>query len=284
VLPSVYVTLVATVVDPLRACANNSVLVVVPLRYDAHTLCGLVNSTVSRYYAFLLLRSAILLRRRCNWFPRVIDNLPLPKLDKRVAEKLSGLSQEATRLSEDVPLSVAELFSRRTGGIGETTKAGFLGVTWGAEDLVLSREDFAEGTVRGKTLSVGECRVRAPDGELLHLIRAAILAGDADEIAVSELQNVLLPADGGVRSRLAGEIKNFERDLGSRKKRMGEICQEIDSIVAHGLGLTAAEHATVQKRCQEFPLSVTVNHPRYVWSADRKVQARRVYEKGERFK
>jgi hypothetical protein len=54
--------------------------------------------------------------------------------------------------------------------------------------------------------------------------------------------------------------------------------------VAEGLGLTASELSVIQKRCGEFPLSVTVGHPRYVWSADRKVQARRVYDKGERFK
>jgi hypothetical protein len=65
---------------------------------------------------------------------------------------------------------------------------------------------------------------------------------------------------------------------------MDEICREIDTIVAEGLGLTPEELSVVERRCREFPLSETVARPRYVWSADRKVQARRVYEKGERFR
>lgn len=283
-LPTMYVTLSAAVAGPLRVCANNSALVVVPLRYDAHTLCAHLNSTVSRYYCFLLLRSAILLRRRFTCMPRVIDNLPLPNLDTQTAKKLGGLSREATRLSEDVALSVAELFSREMARIADTIKAGFLGVKWSAEDLVLSREDFADAVARGKSLSVGTCRITAPDADLPHLVRAAVLAGEADEIAVSEVQNVLVPAHPEARSNLANEVKTFERDLESRKKRMDEICREIDTIVAEGLGLTPEELSVVERRCREFPLSETVARPRYVWSADRKVQARRVYEKGERFR
>jgi len=282
-VPSVYVTLVAAVVDPLRTCANNSVLAAVPLKHDAHTLCALINSTIPRYYAFLLLRSAILLRRRCNWFPRVVDNLPLPKLDTRTAKRLSGLSQEATRLSEGVALSVPEVFSRGMAGISDIIKAGFLGVKRSEEDLVLSREDFADAVVRGKSLSVAECTITAPDGDVLHLLRAAVLAADADEIPVTEIQDVLLPAAPEARSKLAAEVKNFEKNLDSRKKRMDEISREIDAIVAEGLGLTASEQSLIAKRCQEFPLSVTVGRPRYVWSADRKVQPRRIYKKGERF-
>lgn len=283
-LPTVYVTLAAAVADPLRVCANNSVLVVFPLKHDAHVLCALLNGTVARYYTFLLLRSAVLLRRRFTCMPRVIDNLPLPNLDDRTAGKLSGLSREATRLSEDVSLSVAELFSRRIAPVHEMTKAGFLGVKWSAEDLALSREDFEDAAIRGTTLSVGICTITSPDADLLHLMRAAVLAGEADDIAVSEIQDVLLPADVNFRATLAGEIKSFEENLESRKKRMAEICQEVDAIVAEGLGLTPDEHAVIQGRCQEFPLSVTVGRPRYVWSADRKVQARRIYEEGERFK
>jgi len=282
-LPTVYVTLNAAVADPLHVCANNSAMVVVPLKYDAHTLCALINSTISRYYAFLLFRTSILLRRRSTWVPRVMANLPLPKLDARTAKKLGQLSREATRLSEGVALSVAELFSRGMAGISDMTKAGFLGVKWSAEDLTLSRQDFADSTVRGKSLSVATCRITSPDGYLPYLIRAAFLAQPCDEIAVSEIQNIPLPADPDVRSRLAGEIKNFEKNLDSHKKRMEVLCHEIDVTVGEGLGLSASELAVILKRCQEFPLSETVARPRYVWSADRKVQARRLYEKGERF-
>ncbi len=283
-MPTVYVTLAAAVADPLRICVNNSAMVVVPLKHDAHTLCALINSTVSRYYTFLVLRSAIIQRRRFTCMPRVINNLPLPKLDAQAAKKLSGLSREATRLSEDVALSVAEVFSRGMAGVSDTIKTGFLGVKWSAEDLVLSRGDFADTTVRGKSLSAGTCKITSPGSDLLYLLKAAFLAESADEIVVSEIQNIAIPADPEARARLAAEIRNFEKDLDSRKKRMKELCREIDVIVAEGLGLTANEHSVIEKRCREFPLSETVARPRYVWSADRKVQARRVYDKGKRFK
>ncbi|MGH9803340.1 MAG: hypothetical protein ACRD82_23500, partial [Blastocatellia bacterium] len=68
------------------------------------------------------------------------------------------------------------------------------------------------------------------------------------------------------------------------KSRMEQICEAIDEIVAEGLGLTPHEHETIRQRCQQFPLSVTVERPRYVWSPDRKRQARRIYESGKRFK
>jgi len=54
--------------------------------------------------------------------------------------------------------------------------------------------------------------------------------------------------------------------------------------VADGLGLAPTEHDTIRERCQELPLSVTVERPRFAWSADRKTQARRIYRPGERFK
>ena len=180
-------------------------------------------------------------------------------------------------------MSVAEVFSRGMVGVSDRTKAGFLGVRWSTENLILSRGDFADATARGKCLSVGPCKIACPDSDLLHLIRAAFLAGDADEMVVSEIQNIPLPSDPELRSRLATEVKNFETDFEHRKRRMDEISKDIDEIVAKGLGLTPSEHAVIQKRCQEFPLSETVARPRYVWSADRKVQARRLYEKGERF-
>jgi len=35
---------------------------------------------------------------------------------------------------------------------------------------------------------------------------------------------------------------------------------------------------------RNFPLSVTVERPRFAWSADCKTRARRIYRPGERFK
>ncbi len=99
-----------------------------------------------------------------------------------------------------------------------------------------------------------------------------------------DVENLQLPADAAVRKQLAGVIRDYAADLKKTQDRVGGIMEEIDEIVAEGLGLTPAEHDTIRKRCQEFPLSVTVERPRFAWSADRKTQARRTYRPGERFK
>jgi hypothetical protein len=112
----------------------------------------------------------------------------------------------------------------------------------------------------------------------------ALLARDEDEIEVANVQNILLPAEKSDRIRMSTEIEGLAAKLEHTKKRMANACEQMDEIVANALGLTVKEHELIRKRCQQFPLSVTVESPRYVWSPDRKHQARRLYVPGERFK
>ena len=114
--------------------------------------------------------------------------------------------------------------------------------------------------------------------------RLTLLARDDNEINVANVQDVLLPAEHSDRVRLSKEIEGLAAQLEEGKQRMGDLCEEMDEIVAKTLSLSVSEHDLIKKRCEQFPLSVTVESPRYVWSADRKHQARRLYEPGERFK
>ena len=118
----------------------------------------------------------------------------------------------------------------------------------------------------------------------LYKIALRWLAQDKEEFPVSELQNILLPGEAADRQRLAEEVTGVAVRLIQTRNRMNDLCETIDEIVATGLGLTSTEHELIRQRCQQFPLSVTVERPRYVWSADRKRQARRIYQPGERFK
>jgi hypothetical protein len=111
-----------------------------------------------------------------------------------------------------------------------------------------------------------------------------MLASDKDEFTVDDIENLLLPADASVRASIAAKVRGFAGDLEKTQQRVFAILEKIDEIVAEGLGLTPAEHDTIRQRCQELPLSVTVERPRFAWSADRKTQARRTYRPGERFK
>jgi hypothetical protein len=148
----------------------------------------------------------------------------------------------------------------------------------------IDREELAAAQVSGDALRVGDEELRAPSTEVLELLRVALLATEEDEFTAKEIEDTPLPADANVRHRIAKSIRNLSQDLTKTQERVFEILEKIDEIVATGLKLTPAEHETIRKRCQEFPLSVTVERPRFAWSADRKTQARRTYRPGQRFK
>jgi hypothetical protein len=279
----IYVTLVASTIDPLENCANNSVMVVTPFKYSAHVITALLNSRISRYYAFLLLRSSILLRRRSTWYPRTLKNLPLPDLKDAQAKQIHQLAKEAAALSQGVHLSELDAFLGLITTSQRMDKAGFLGIKWSGNEAAIDHDDLMASKVEDSHLSIGSLVVTGEQAAL-ELLRLALLAADKEEIAVEEIQNVLLPSEAAERIRIADEAAGVAAKLDRTKSRMNEICETIDEIIADGLGLAPRDHETIRNRCREFPLSVTVERPRYVWSPDRKRQARRIYQPGERFK
>jgi hypothetical protein len=283
-IPEIYVTLAAAVIDPLQFAANNSTMVVVPKKYSAFCLASVINSRISRYFSFLTLRSAILLRRRTTWFPRAINALRMPDLTPETAQALHNLAFEATELSGSVKKNETEAYLEAVAEITKFEKGGFLGLQISEKSGSLDREELAAAQISGKSLSVGPISLSAPSRDVLTLARVALLATDKDEFNVEDIENLLLPADASVRAPIAKMVRGFAGDLEKTQQRVFAILEEIDGIVADGLGLTPAEHDTIRKRCQEFPLSVTVERPRFAWSADRKTQARRIYRPGERFR
>jgi len=283
-IPEIYVTLMASVIDPLKQSANNSAMVLVPYEYSAHVHASIVNSPILRYYSFLLMRSAILLRRRSTWFPRAIKNLPFPKLTPQTAKRLHSLSVEAHGLSEGATLTELDVFLEGLARQTEKTKAGYLGVKAQGEGEVIDLDDLLTAKIAKGKLEADDFIIEGPGADTLLLVKMAILASEKEEYPVQDIQDLELPSEASARIELAGRISRHASTLEKKKERMEEILKEIDEVVAEGLGLTSAEHGVIIKRCKEFPLSVTVNRPRFVWSPDRKRQARRVYEAGERFR
>jgi hypothetical protein len=283
-VPEIYVTLAAAVIDPLRVVSNDSANILVPKKYSAYCLAAIVNSRLSRYYAFLTLRSAILLRRRSHWFPRALKGLRMPDLTPKTAQSLHDLAFEATELSGSVKENETKAYSDAVADITKTEKAGFLGLQTSDKSVSLDREELAAAQISGKLLGVGAIVLSAPSPDVLTLARVALLATDKDEFEFEDIENLPLPAEASVRTAIAARVRGFAGELEKTQQRVFAILEEIDEVVAKGLGLTPAEHDTIRKRCQELPLSVTVERPRFAWSADRKTQARRIYRPGERFK
>jgi hypothetical protein len=283
-MPEIYVTLAAAVIDPLQIAANNSTIVAVPKKCSAYSLAAIINSRVSRYYSFLVLRSAILLRRRTHWFPRAINALRMPDLTPKAAQSLHDLAFEATELSGSVKENETEAYLDAVAEITKFEKAEFLGLQTPEKSGNLDREELAAAQISGKSLGVGAIVLSAPSRDVLTLARVALLATNKDEFTPEDIENLMLPAEASVRAAIADNVRGFAGELEKTQQRVFTILEKIDEIVADGLGLTPTEHDTIRKRCEELPLSVTVERPRFAWSADRKTQARRIYRPGERFK
>jgi hypothetical protein len=282
-VPEIYVTLIAAVANPLDVCANNSVIAVTPFKYSAHVIAAIINSRLSRYYAFLLLRSGVLLRRRAHWYPRTIENTPLPELKNNQAARLHRLANEAAVLSQGMHLNELDLFEDLMSQCKNLSKAGFLGLRWPEEEAQIDRDELAESKVKEGRLEI-EAVTLTGENAALELLRTALLALGQDDIPLQSIQDILLPSEAPERARIAKEIAGLATKLEKSQQRMSAIGEEIDEIMADGLGLSSREHEVIRKRCQQFPLSDTVERPRFAWSTDRKRQARREYELGKRFK
>jgi hypothetical protein len=283
-VPQVYPTLVAAATSPLGLAVNNSSMVVIPRQCSAHVLAAVINSRICRYYAFLTMRAAILLRRRSTWYPRALRNLPWPALDAPTALQLHLLAKEAAELSAGAQRTEAGIFLEAMKQISDKIAAGFLGVYMEGPQPTLEADDLAAAQPADNSLTVGTNTLHAPDADTLLLARTAALASDREEFDNHTLQNLALPAQETDRRRLAAEIRALAGSLEAGKSRMDAIAEESDLLIAGALGLTSAEHTVIRERCLEFPLDVTVGRPRYVWNPDRKTQARRIYAAGQRFR
>jgi hypothetical protein len=207
----------------------------------------------------------------------------MPDLTPKTAQALHDLALEATELSGAVKENETEAYLEAVAEIAKFEKAGFLGLQVSEKSGSLDREELAAAQISGKSLGVGAIVLSAPSRDVLTLARVALLATDKDEFTAEDIENLPLPAEASVRAAIADEVRRFAGDLEKTQQRVFTILEEIDEIVADGLGLSPAEHDTIRKRCQELPLSVTVERPRFAWSPDRKTQARRTYRPGERF-
>jgi hypothetical protein len=206
----------------------------------------------------------------------------MPRLSATTAKTLHDLAFDAAQLSASTSGNEVDAYLAAIAKIDQFKKAAFLGVNTSRGEL--DREDMDATEINSNELIIGTTKLWAPHQDLLTLTRAALLATDKDEFTSEDIENLLLPADELARQEIANVICNFESRLRKMQQDVIQILERIDEIVADGLDLTPSEHDTVRARCEEFPLSVTVERPRFVWSADRKNQARRKYQPGERFK
>ncbi len=280
--PEVYRTVSAGWFSPLEFAVHNSGCILVPKRYSAPVTAAIINSKGCRYYAFLMLRSGVVQRAHSHFYPRTIEHLPFPKLVARQVRKLHKLAIDASEFSGQATKSVTDIYFEFIENVKRFTKAGFLGLRLpeGLEEI--DREDLASSD--DPQFGLAFKLFETPDPDLELLARVALLATDDDEFSATDIEDLQLPSDPGDRKQLTDKIRNYSADLKKTQDRVLAIMEEIDEIVAEGLSLTPSEHVAIRKRCHEFPLSITVERPRFAWNPERKIQARRTYRPGARFK
>jgi len=283
-VPGIYPTLVAAVADPLMAAMQNSGMVVAPREGSAYTLAAVINSRLCRYYAFLTMRAAILLRRRSTWYPRHLNALPWPTLTAEAGHELHALGKEASDLSEAAQVTELDAYREGIAGVTEWLSAGAVGVYLEGDEQQIEAGDLAAVQITARGLAVRGSTLRAPDQDTLMMARMAALASTEEVFDQHALQGLQIPRSPADRAAIAARLREVAGQLRGIEARMAELSERIDEIVAACLGLSPAEHGVIRSRCTEFPLNVTVGQPRYVWSPDRKVQARRIYEEGGRFR
>jgi hypothetical protein len=261
---------------------HDSARVLVPTKFSGPVTAAILNSRMSRYYAFLLLRSAVIQRAHCTFYPRTLDHLPFPQLSARQVRKLHKLAIEASELSARAAMTVTDIYLEFMETVERLTKAVFLGLRLAEGLEEIDREELVPADDPQIRLDFRIFVAGDPDLELL--ARVALLATDNDEFTARDIENLALPAEAPARKQLAEKVRNYAADLKKTQDRVLAVTEEIDEIVAEGLSLSSAEHDTIRKRCHQFPLSITVERPRFAWNPERKVQARRTYRPGERFR
>ena len=234
-------------------------------------------------HSFPTRRSSDLVQRvHSHFYPRTIEFLPFPRLTTRQIRKLHKLAIEVSERSARAAMTVTDIYLESMEKVEKLTKAGFLGLCLAEGLEEIDREELIPAN--DPQIPLDFKLFVAEDPDLGLLARIALLATENDEFSAQDIENLLLPAEAPVRKQLAEGLRNYAADLQKTQHEVLAAMEEIDEIVAKGLSLSPAEHDTIRKRCHEFPLSITVERPRFAWNPERKVQARRTYRAGERFR
>lgn len=283
-IANIHPTLCACVANPREVALNNSAMVVVPSGLSAHALCAIINSRPSRYIAFLAFRSAVLLRRRATWTPRIVDNLPAPTLDESERDRLEELSRLAHELSTDIDTSELDLWADRRGSYTDTIRAVQL-LNWtGWTEGTLTEAALQKATIDGGELRLAPLITVSGDHATLMLLLWTLQMSATADTTRDQAMNAQLPRDPHTRQQIVDEITTSRAGRDNCLRQLHESIEpEIDEIVIAGLGLSKDERNILVTRCQEFPLSETIGRPRYLWSEDRRKQALRRYTDGGRY-
>ena len=289
-VPVIHITLNAAVLDPSNTYCQDTIAMVRPRKENklpVHALAALMNSRVSRYYAFLRLRSSVVGGGRRDWhvFPRTISALRVPKLSECRWNRLANLSRIAHAAGSERATADQDIWRRIVPKKGQVLirewPVNFSG--W-PDGTALPAEEFAPqldetGTVLflGKDISIaGETHLLTYLGFQLQSYFA-----EADDLSKTALVRMKVASTNDV-PKVLEEYRVALEDRKVAEKRYRKALKIIDDIVEKGFGLTPELRERVSRRMSEFPLNENANRPRLPWEMTRKPKGRR-FELGERY-
>ena len=292
VVPQIHITLNAAVFEPSGLCVQNTGVLLKPKanqRWDSHCLAALLNSHVSRYYTFLVLRSGIAGggRRDFTIYPRTLKALPVPALDAEHIQQLSKLARETQEAARQATVREQPAWDEITAGLDRPQMVADwpLNFTGWPDEATARYDQPPESLTSGRQgkLQIGEALTVTGDEELLRFIQQEWpqIFGDRREITKNDLCLYKVPPPEEGRKAIQRYEGRLE-EVTPAQQRYFEVLEHIDALIEEGFGLTEEERETIHRRMNEFPLSETANRPRLPWEETVAPRVRRFAE-GERY-
>lgn len=283
-------TLNATIGDPQREAALNTALLSYWLDDEApvEALCGLLNSSLLRWYSFVFLRAGVAGggRRDHTMYPTTLKALPLPEpCDWRDA--LAEPVRRAQDAAATGHLLDEEVWGEALAETEATSQLSAWPIMWQAWPPArkLSADRLAIERVRPdclqltKSISLTSETPHALDFLQLHIpaLLPQIAAPSRDVAQALPVPDVrAVPA----------LLKRYEDLLIARdahREAYLKAVAEADEIVFEAFALPARHKNTIQRRLAEFPLSEYAANYRKPWEPTRRPSIK-VFEKGQRYR
>jgi hypothetical protein len=288
--PEINITLNAAVFDPRELAAQNSVTLAWPNGngpLSAHALAALINSSVSRYFAFLVLRSGVTGggRRDYTIYPRTLKALPVPDLNDAQAEELADLSRQAHELGRIAAQDQLLLWQEMVGTAQHTQRVAHWGVDFSGWDQgAQPRLDAIqpELTEDNRLVLGPDATVRGSRPLLEYLGRTLEVAfADKPQLRRSAVQQLGVPPPSEAERIVAEYHKAIEQQEAA-KEAYFRIVERIDEAVMDAFALSDDERAVIRRRMGEFPLNEHAAKYRVPWEQTRRPRLKQ-FEPGERF-
>jgi len=222
-------------------------------------MAALVNSLPLRYYSFLLLRAGVVQKGYSTFYPRVINNLPIPEKtysDIGIRSHLDRLSQRAHEIAKemvngdrDVLEIVDSLVEKSLIPFAHAPHSDLSG--YFAEIDLATAQVSDSGELTSSKLGV----IKGHPAILQYLVARAAIEGEG-ELSKAVIENFPVPKDVGACVAALEQMDLWAQRKPALSQKLGKTEAEIDDLVLSTFTtLTSKERQHIKKRVKQFPLS-----------------------------